>query len=224
MPNINASLNWCLIKKWAVEAGCGWHIFLWLKWPTRCKVSGKSRYNWSSLYCAVNNNSLTDIYVNGHVGNWTPWQENFCILLVVWRGILWIRHIKLADVWGLQWSKRFEVGPQSCKSECKCIIPWQYNVIQESIVGSKSEFERKSKLGHSSWYYSDLPPLIRVLMFVDPCIIVQFVKKNPTRCNNVSKFYYSIFIWSSTCFGQHTAHHQEPKTGWCVAWNMLSFI
>ena len=37
-------------------------------------------------------------------------------------------------------------------------------------------------------------------------------KENPTRCNNVSKFYYSIFIRSSTCFGRHTAHHQEPKT------------
>jgi len=35
--------------------------------------------------------------------------------------------------------------------------------------------------------------------------------KNPTRCNSVSKFYF-IFIWSSTCFGRHTAHHQEPKT------------
>jgi len=32
------------------------------------------------------------------------------------------------------------------------------------------------------------------LTFVDPCTIVQFVKKNPTRCNNVSRFYYSIFI------------------------------
>jgi len=39
-----------------------------------------------------------------------------------------------------------------------------------------------------------------------------FIKKNPTRCNNVSNFYYSIFIWSSTCFERHTAHHQEPKT------------
>ena len=46
---------------------------------------------------------------------------------------------------------------------------------------------------------------------MDPRIIVQFIKKeNPTRCNNVSEFYYSIFIWSSTCFGRHTAHHQEP--------------
>jgi len=27
-----------------------------------------------------------------------------------------------------------------------------------------------------------------------------------------AKVYYSIFIWSSTCFGRHTAHHQEPKT------------
>jgi len=35
-------------------------------------------------------------------------------------------------------------------------------------------------------------------------------KENPTRCNSVSTFYF-IFIWSSTCFGQHTAHHQEPK-------------
>jgi len=23
---------------------------------------------------------------------------------------------------------------------------------------------------------------------------LQFIQKNPTRCNNVSKFYYSIFI------------------------------
>jgi len=38
------------------------------------------------------------------------------------------------------------------------------------------------------------------------------LKKNPTRCNNVSKFYYSIFIWSSICFRRHTVHHQEPKT------------
>ena len=50
------------------------------------------------------------------------------------------------------------------------------------------------------------------LTFVDPCIIVQLIKKNPTRCNNVSKFYYSIFKWNSACFGRHTAHRQEPKT------------
>jgi len=42
--------------------------------------------------------------------------------------------------------------------------------------------------------------------------VKQFIKKNPTRRNNVSKFYYSIFIWNSTCFGRHTAHHQEHKT------------
>jgi len=26
------------------------------------------------------------------------------------------------------------------------------------------------------------------------------------------KIYYSIVVWSSTCFGQHAAHHQELKT------------
>jgi len=35
--------------------------------------------------------------------------------------------------------------------------------------------------------------------------------ENPTRCNNVS-FISFIFMWSSTCFGRHTTHHQEPKT------------
>ena len=29
------------------------------------------------------------------------------------------------------------------------------------------------------------------------------------QCTNI---FYFIFIWSSTCFGRHTAHHQEPKT------------
>jgi len=60
------------------------------------------------------------------------------------------------------------------------------------------------------------------------------LKKNPTRCNNVSKFYYSIFIWSLTYFERHTAHHQEPKTAlaafgfsyvescWTCSWWTLS--
>ena len=71
-------------------------------------------------------------------------------------------------------------------------------------------------------------------MFMDPCIIVQFIKKIPTRCKNVSTFYYSIFIRSSTCFGRHITHHQEPKTAlaasgfsyvegcWTCSWWTLS--
>jgi hypothetical protein len=42
-------------------------------------------------------------------------------------------------------------------------------------------------------------------MFVDPCIIVQFIKKNPTRCNNVSKFYYSILYKA-----QHVSDDTPP--------------
>ena len=49
-------------------------------------------------------------------------------------------------------------------------------------------------------------------MFVDPCIIVQFIQKKSNNMQQCIKLYYSIFIWSSTCFGRHTAHHQEPKT------------
>jgi len=39
-------------------------------------------------------------------------------------------------------------------------------------------------------------------------------KENPTRCNKVSKFYF-IIIWSSTCFGLHTAHHWT-----CSCWTL----
>jgi len=45
---------------------------------------------------------------------------------------------------------------------------------------------------------------------MNKCLIIH--TENPTRCNNVSKFYYFIFVWTSTCFGRHTAHYQEPKT------------
>jgi len=51
---------------------------------------------------------------------------------------------------------------------------------------------------------------------------VKFINKNPTRCNIVSKFYYSIFIWSSTCFGRHTAHNQKPKTA--LAASYFSYV
>ena len=37
-------------------------------------------------------------------------------------------------------------------------------------------------------------------------------KDKSNQMQQLSKFYYSIFIWSSTCFGRHAAHHQEPKT------------
>jgi hypothetical protein len=67
-----------------------------------------------------------------------------------------------------------------------------------------------------------------------PHKISEFIKKNPTRCNNVPKFYYSIFRWSSTCFRRHTAHHREPETAlaasgfsymegcWTCSWWTLS--
>ena len=37
--------------------------------------------------------------------------------------------------------------------------------------------------------------IFHFMMFVSPCIIVQFIKKNLTKCNNISECYYSIFIF-----------------------------
>jgi len=36
--------------------------------------------------------------------------------------------------------------------------------------------------------------------------------KKSNKMQQCIKIYYSIFMWSSTCFKRHTAHHQEPKT------------
>jgi len=58
----------------------------------------------------------------------------------------------------------FLIFPQSFQVKCQ-----EYNLMRSHLL----------------FFFS------RNLMFVDPCIIVQFIKKNPTRCNNVSKFYYS---------------------------------
>jgi hypothetical protein len=43
------------------------------------------------------------------------------------------------------------------------------------------------------------------MTFVDPCIIVQFIKKNPTRCNNVSNF-----IIPYLCEAQHVSGDTPP--------------
>jgi hypothetical protein len=45
--------------------------------------------------------------------------------------------------------------------------------------------------------------------------------ENPTRCNSVSKIYF-VFMWSSTLFWRHTAHHQEPKTE--IAASSFSYV
>jgi hypothetical protein len=71
------------------------------------------------------------------------------------------------------------------------------------------------------------------LMFVDPCIIVSVHTEKSNKMQQCIKIYYSIFIWSSTCFRRHTAYHQGPKTalaasgfaymeGWwtCGCWSL----
>jgi hypothetical protein len=95
------------------------------------------------------------------------------------------------------------------------------NSVNGKIFGKKYIFDKKCILNFYNFLVENYVVLsslllIRVLMFVEPCTMVQFIQKNPTSCNNVSKCYYSIFIWSLTCFGRHTSHHQEPKTA--VSW------
>jgi hypothetical protein len=46
------------------------------------------------------------------------------------------------------------------------------------------------------------------LKFASPCIIIQFKYINQLDAE-ISQVYYLTFMYSSTCFGRHPAHHQE---------------
>ena len=62
------------------------------------------------------------------------------------------------------------------------------------------------------WKFNKMHQCIKILFHIYMKIQISYLYENPTRCNNVSRFYYPVFIWSLTCFGRHTAHHQVPKT------------
>jgi len=47
--------------------------------------------------------------------------------------------------------------------------------------------------GHLEWYMC-IPDIVRS---VDPCIIVQFLEKNPTRYNNVTKFFIILYLYKA---------------------------
>jgi len=60
------------------------------------------------------------------------------------------------------------------------------------------------------------------LYFVQ-CTVNQILWKEPTRCNHVVEFIIPVFLNCSTCFGRHTAHHQELKNCNCSLWFYISF-
>jgi len=37
-------------------------------------------------------------------------------------------------------------------------------------------------------------------------------KERSNKMQQYIRCYCAVFVWSSTCFGRHTAHHQKPKT------------
>jgi len=65
-------------------------------------------------------------------------------------------------------------------------------------LGSQFQQEKHLKVGHdygiplalqsTIYEYQIEWHRVRNLMFLDPCIIVQFIEKNPTKCKSVSKF------------------------------------
>jgi len=93
------------------------------------------------------------------------------------------------------------------------IMTWSTKDIRNSELCGIIEYRACASLnicdeatGRTSWM-----DLLHGLVSLTPTYFSAIHKENPTRSNSVSKFYF-IFIWSSTRFGRHTAHHQESKT------------
>jgi len=56
---------------------------------------------------------------------------------------------------------------------------------------------------------------------MDPCIKVQFIKKDPTRCNNVSKFFIILYLYKA----QHVSGDTPPIIrSLKLHWQPLGFL
>jgi hypothetical protein len=51
-------------------------------------------------------------------------------------------------------------------------------------------------------------------MFADPCIIVKFINKNPTRCNNISKIIIQYLYVAQHVSGYTLPTIRSPKLHW----------
>jgi len=95
-----------------------------------------------------------------------------------------------------------------CRTMLKNFIGWRLEGRPGSLCWSRGcclncVYFQLWDMDINVWVYFFQRDVMQVYLF--------FHIKNPTRSNSVSKFYFR-FIWSSTCFGRHTVHHQELKT------------
>jgi hypothetical protein len=65
-----------------------------------------------------------------------------------------------------------------------------YGISHKSrfLIGVEATLKRQTGNAYKILFWRDLEVEYTILTFGDPCIIVKFIKKNPTRCNSVSNF------------------------------------
>jgi hypothetical protein len=68
------------------------------------------------------------------------------------------------------------------------------NIFRKSVEKTQISLKSDKNIGY--------------LIIMDPCIVDDSAEI-PTRCSFVIEFIIPKFIEGSTCFEQHTAHHQE---------------
>jgi hypothetical protein len=76
-------------------------------------------------------------------------------------------------------------------------------------------------------YVSAFGFLLTSMLTVNLCdfrfVYLYLSQKEPTSCDRVVEFIIPMFLNCSTCFGQHTTHHQELKNCNCSLWFYICF-
>jgi hypothetical protein len=77
----------------------------------------------------------------------------------------------------------------------------------QRIASVDVEVRTVTFLSYRSYGYFDISNSFVILL----CLF-QFIRKIKQDTAMYQNFIILYFLWSSTCFGRHTAHHQEPIT------------
>jgi len=96
--------------------------------------------------------------------------------------------------------------------DAKCVQIPQARVQRQVLLRATGLVKFLCPLSCPSWRADGGPMAKKIHRLHGSQNFTAFHKEKSSKMQQLIKIYYSIFIWSSTCFGRHTAHHQEPKT------------
>jgi hypothetical protein len=102
-----------------------------------------------------------------------------------WKNVNWIDFSRMGTSGKLLWKQKWTSGSIKCGNDLSFLGVYKIPLP----VNRRLQLDIRGSVHHST---------------------IHIEKSNKMR--QCIRMYYSILIWSSTCFERHIAHHQKPKT------------